>query len=112
MNSLLNSFRDVLESGASADSSSESSNSGSISSILQERGKTHGSFDDNSTISLALKCVIRSTPNYLAMTDPAKEALDMISHKIGRILAGNPNFKDHWADIAGYAQLVADRCPE
>ena len=46
------------------------------------------------------------------MTDPAKEALDMIAHKIGRICAGNPNFKDHWADIAGYAQLVADRCTE
>jgi hypothetical protein len=35
-----------------------------------------------------------------------------VAHKIGRILAGNPSFRDHWADIAGYAKLVADRCSE
>ncbi|WP_257617167.1 hypothetical protein [Campylobacter pinnipediorum] len=31
----------------------------------------------------------------------------MIAHKIARILAGNPNYKDHWDDIAGYATLVS-----
>jgi hypothetical protein len=30
----------------------------------------------------------------------------MIVHKIGRILNGDPNYDDSWADIAGYAQLV------
>lgn len=35
--------------------------------------------------------------------------LEMIAHKVGRILAGNPHFEDHWADIAGYARLSADR---
>ena len=94
------------------DPSTVSSTGLSTRDLLLERGKTHGSFDNNSTISLSLKCVIRSSSNYVTMTDPAKEALDMISHKIGRICAGNPNFKDHWEDIAGYAQLVADRCPE
>ena len=33
----------------------------------------------------------------------------MIAHKIGRILAGNPDFKDHWDDIAGYAVLISQR---
>ena len=84
----------------------------SMRDLLFERGKTHGDFSENSTISLALKAIVRSTPRYPIMIDPAKEALDMIAHKIGRICAGNPNFKDHWADIAGYAQLVADRCTE
>jgi hypothetical protein len=37
------------------------------------------------------------------------EALDMICHKIGRILNGDPNYADSWVDIAGYAKLVADR---
>lgn len=37
------------------------------------------------------------------------ESLDMIAHKIGRIIAGDPNVEDHWRDIAGYATLVADR---
>jgi hypothetical protein len=30
----------------------------------------------------------------------------MICHKIGRILNGNPNNKDSWWDIAGYATLI------
>jgi hypothetical protein len=37
------------------------------------------------------------------------ETLDMIAHKIGRIIAGNAAEPDHWRDIAGYAQLVANR---
>lgn len=39
----------------------------------------------------------------------AVEALEMIAHKIGRILNGDPGYADSWVDIAGYAQLVADR---
>lgn len=38
-----------------------------------------------------------------------QEALDMICHKIGRIINGDPDYADSWHDIAGYAQLVADR---
>lgn len=34
------------------------------------------------------------------------QSLDAIADKIGRILAGNPDFKDHWHDIQGYAALV------
>jgi hypothetical protein len=37
------------------------------------------------------------------------EALDMICHKIGRIVNGDPDYADSWIDIAGYAKLVADR---
>jgi hypothetical protein len=32
--------------------------------------------------------------------------LEMIAHKIARILSGDPNHRDHWEDIAGYAELV------
>jgi hypothetical protein len=38
------------------------------------------------------------------------ESLEMIAHKIGRILAGNENFHDHWDDIAGYAKLGSEAC--
>jgi hypothetical protein len=42
-------------------------------------------------------------------SDDQWEALEMIVHKIGRIVNGNPDKIDHWVDIAGYAKLVADR---
>ena len=38
-----------------------------------------------------------------------QEALDMIAHKIGRIINGDPDYADSWDDIAGYAKLVGDR---
>jgi hypothetical protein len=38
-----------------------------------------------------------------------REALDMIMHKVGRIINGNPDKIDTWSDVAGYATLVADR---
>ena len=37
-----------------------------------------------------------------------REALDMIAHKIARIIAGNPEDIDSWVDIAGYAELVVE----
>lgn len=43
------------------------------------------------------------------MCPDQQEALDMIAHKLGRILNGDPDYADSWADIAGYARLVADR---
>jgi hypothetical protein len=33
----------------------------------------------------------------------------MIATKASRVLQGDPNHADSWADIAGYAQLVAER---
>lgn len=84
----------------------------SIDQILVERGKQYGDFTTHAEITYRLKRDIRSfaagrTPD---MTDVHWEALDMIIHKIGRILNGNPNHRDSWDDIAGYAKLAADRC--
>jgi hypothetical protein len=35
-----------------------------------------------------------------------QEALDGIATKVARILSGNPNCADHFADIAGYIALA------
>lgn len=77
--------------------------------ILNERGKTHGDFTDNARVSQELKDVLKAHPRYHALTAVQAESLDMICHKIARIIAGNPNFEDHWADLAGYATLVIER---
>lgn len=52
---------------------------------------------------------MRSTTGWLRLSDDKRESLDMIVHKIGRILNGDPEFHDSWHDIVGYAQLAADR---
>jgi hypothetical protein len=38
-----------------------------------------------------------------------RESLEMIAHKISRIVNGDANYMDSWVDIAGYAQLVIDK---
>ena len=77
-----------------------------IDKLLSERGKTHGDYAVHAGITQRLKSVMHATPYWPLLTDTMKETLEMNAHKIGRILAGNPAFPDHWADIAGYARLV------
>jgi hypothetical protein len=46
------------------------------------------------------------------MPEIQREALDQIAGKLGRIFAGRPTFLDHWQDVAGYATLAAEACPQ
>ena len=82
-----------------------------INTTLTERGQSYGTFKGHAEISQGLKelleVAIASRDCDLA-PDQA-EALQMICHKIARIINGDPNYADSWHDIAGYAQLVADR---
>lgn len=80
-----------------------------VNEILADREKTHGSFKSHAAITQALKADMHCQSSWWNLDDTQKESLEMIVHKIGRILAGNPDHKDHWADIAGYAQLIANR---
>lgn len=82
-----------------------------IYKVLDERGKSYGDFTDNGRIAQAFKTVMRDTPGWDSMNAHQKEALEMIAHKIARILNGNPNHPDSWVDIIGYTQLVIDRLP-
>lgn len=75
-----------------------------IDEILNQRELTHGKFKDQARIAQGLKFELGDLLN---LTPTQREALEMITHKIARIVAGNPNCKDHWDDIAGYALLVS-----
>ena len=81
----------------------------STDELLNDRGKTHGDFSEHARITQELKEKVREEPGWIKLTDCQCEAIDMIFHKIGRILAGNPNHRDHWDDIAGYARLISGR---
>jgi hypothetical protein len=82
-----------------------------INALLVEREKTHGDYMTHARVTQDLKRVMRHHVADLdrGMDDDMAETLAMIAHKIGRIIAGNPAEPDHWRDIAGYAQLVANR---
>lgn len=77
--------------------------------LLVERQRTHGSFQTNAELSQHLKSVM-FTGGYRTLSPIHAEALDMIALKIGRVLSGQANHKDHWDDIAGYAKLASEAC--
>ena len=78
----------------------------SVDSTLAERGSRYGKFSSHARITQRLKNEMRVTNGWQKLSGSQAEALDMIAHKIGRILNGDPNYADSWHDIAGYAQLV------
>lgn len=80
-----------------------------LGATLAERKKTHGEYNDHADITQRLKDVIRSGRTYGQCAPHERETLDMIAHKIGRVVSGDPHFADHWHDIAGYARLSEER---
>jgi Domain of unknown function (DUF6378) len=78
--------------------------------LLVEREKSHGDFITTAKISQNLKSTIHYHNS--SVSSAQKEALEMIATKIARILCGDPFEKDHWNDIAGYAHLGAESCPD
>lgn len=82
-----------------------------VDAILALRGSRYGTFVGHAKVTQDLKDMIAS--HLLArdkvLAPDQQEALDMICHKIGRIINGDENYDDSWVDIAGYAKLVADR---
>ena len=80
-----------------------------IAETLAERGTRYGSFIGHANITQRIKRVMQDSPNWEMLDDDMSEALEMVAHKIGRILNGDPNCHDSWHDIIGYTKLVADR---
>jgi hypothetical protein len=90
------------------------SSSDQITSTLSERGEKYGPFIGHAEVSRALKNVLRfytveRKGSWQTLDADMAEALEMIAHKMARIINGDQNHTDSWIDIAGYAKLVADR---
>ena len=83
-----------------------------IAKVLVQRGTVHGDFTASSGLATSLQSGLRQSPNWQRMSLHQQRALNMICEKITRICYGDPNFADHWIDIAGYATLGKDGCHE
>ena len=83
----------------------------SVNTLLQERALQYGTFISLAKTAQEFKSVLYRElgSRNKRLADDQAEALDMIIHKIARIINGNADHVDSWADIAGYATLVAER---
>lgn len=77
----------------------------SLSDIISQRDALYGGFERQAIMSQSLKSLIQNGRSYHNLTPSQKEALEMILHKIARIINGDTNYADSWLDIAGYATL-------
>jgi len=80
----------------------------SIDKTLQERGNRYGEFPEHARVTQNIKRAMADSKNWETLSDDKKESLEMVAHKIGRILNGDPDYADSWHDISGYTKLVED----
>lgn len=83
-----------------------------VNDTLQERGNRYGKFKSHAQITQLLKSCMVLSNKWEDLEPDQKEALEMIMHKVGRILNGDPNYAENYRDIAGYATLVMIRLLE
>lgn len=83
-----------------------------IEKILAERGGRYGDFAGHAKITQSIKYCLYQAPKWANLTNSQKETLEMVAHKIGRILNGDPNYLDSWVDCVGYLQLVVNQLKE
>ena len=80
-----------------------------IDATLAERGGQYGSFADLANVAVDLKRIVAATPGWARMAPDQREATRIILNKFARMLNGDPDYRDNWHDIVGYAKLVDDR---
>lgn len=80
-----------------------------INETLSQRHRTYGEFTEHARITQNIKRAFSDSPNWDSLTDDKKESLEMVAHKIGRILNGDPEYKDSWHDIIGYTKLIESK---
>ena len=79
-----------------------------IEATLEERGSRYGAFTEHARITQNIKRAMADSPNWDTLKDDQRECLEMVAHKVGRILNGDPDYHDSWHDVNGYVKLVAD----
>lgn len=81
-----------------------------VSDTLAERDARYGDFTDQADLAQKLQDVMRAASGWERCSSDKRQALTVIADKIARILSGDPEYRDNWHDLQGYAKLAEDRC--
>lgn len=83
-----------------------------IDETLAQRGSSYGDFREQGRITQNLKRAMQDSPNWWKLPAYMREGLDMVQHKVSRILNGNPFYDDNFHDMIGYTKLMQDRAAQ
>ena len=75
--------------------------------IIDSRAKTHGDYEKAAELEDKIFEALENMDSWYSLEPRHRKSLRNIVTKMARIMAGDPNFPDHWEDIAGYALLAA-----
>lgn len=78
-----------------------------VNDLLEAKDKEHGHVEDVSDAVCGMWNIFYGSRNYVTMTRVERMCMHMIMMKLARAMSGS-RLKDHWVDIAGYAQLVVN----
>ncbi len=74
---------------------------------IPNRDHQHGGMTAVGWVAQGIKRAMRDGQNWNQLSPGHQEALDMVAHKIARILSGaDPHDLQHWEDLAGYPTAV------
>jgi len=99
----------TMETDYSVGHADDKREAGGINDILNERGSNYGAFESHAAISQRMKSSLKDGEGWVNCSVSQKETLEMICHKMARIVNGDPTYLDSWVDIIGYTQLIVEQ---
>jgi hypothetical protein len=84
----------------------EETSDSETTAVLKERGKRYGKFSGHARITQLLKNVMHAEEGWYRMTYTQREALEMVMHKVARMINGDCTYEDNVVDILGYTELM------
>ena len=73
---------------------------------VEARESVYGPFSVHAEAEQAMKAAMTSQPGWAKLNNVQKSAMEMIVHKMARVLNNSADYDDNWHDIAGYATLA------
>lgn len=83
-------------------------NTQNINDTLDNRARTYGDYDDHARITQNIKAAMADSGNWSYLPPHLKETLEMVAHKLGRMLNGDWKYLDTARDCIGYMKLSYD----
>lgn len=77
-----------------------------LEATLRERNARYGDWPDQAQIIEDMVAALEVWPGWKRMKAYQREGIRHIVDKIARSVSGDPNYIDHWHDMAGYASVV------
>jgi len=75
--------------------------------VIEERSKIYGDFNDIAEVSQKIKDMYYVN-NAQELDSIINEGVDMVIHKLSRVICGGSRYVDNFRDIQGYCQLIID----